>query len=225
MCVFFISRYALLLRYTSAQSYKLLLEQLPLPSFSLLKKLTSGSVDSLKCAEKLRLVGSISDDITLMVDEMYLKECSQYHGGEYYGENSDGVLYSGIVVFMIIGLLHSVPIVVKTCPETSIDGNWLSKEMDDCIMKLSKYGFKVRALVADNHSSNVKAFSNLLNFFNGEQIFIQHPAYGNQLKTYLFYDMVHIIKNVRNNLLNSKKFVFPAFNFDQLRDKIFVPNG
>ncbi len=97
--------------------------------------------------------------------------------------------------------------------------------MDNCITKSSKYGFKVRALVADNHSSNVKAFSNLLSSFNGEQIFINHPAYDNQLKTYLFYDMVHIISNVRNNLLNSKKVVFPAFNFDQLRDKIFVPSG
>ena len=124
MCVFIISRYALLLRCTSAQSYKFLLEQLPLPFFfSLLNKLTSGSVDSLKCAEKLRLVGSISDGIILMVDEMYLKKCSQYHGGEYYSENSDGVQYSGTVVFMIIGLQQSVPIVVKTCPETSIDCN------------------------------------------------------------------------------------------------------
>ena len=111
--------------------------------------------------------------------------------------------------------------------ETSIDGNWLSKEIDDCITKLSKYGFKVRPLVSDNqcHSSNVKAFSNLLSSFSGEQIFIHHSAYGNLLKTYIFYDMVHIIKSVRNNLRNSKKFVFPAFNFDQLRDKIFVPSG
>ena len=61
--------------------------------------------------------------------------------------------------------------------------------MNDYITKLSKYGFKVLALVADNHSSNVKAFSNLLSSFNGEQIFIHHPAYGNQLKTYLFYDL------------------------------------
>ena len=37
----------------------------------------------------------------------------------------------------------------------------------------------------------VKAFSNLLGSFNGEQIFIHHPAYGNQLKTYLFYDVSH----------------------------------
>ena len=56
-----------------------------------------------------------------MVDEMYLKKCSQYHGGEYYGENSNGVLDSGIVVFMIIGLQQSVPIVVKTLPRNI---NW-----------------------------------------------------------------------------------------------------
>jgi len=40
---------------------------------------------------------------------------------------------------------------------------------------------------------------------------IQHPT--NVSKTYLFFDNVHLLKNVRNNLLNSKKFVFPAFNF------------
>jgi len=41
-------RYALLLRYTSAQSYRILLEQLPFPSFELLKKLSSGDLDSWK---------------------------------------------------------------------------------------------------------------------------------------------------------------------------------
>lgn len=90
--------------YSSVQSYKLLLEQLQLPSFSLLKKLSLGSVDGLKCAERLRRAGSISDDIALMVDEIYLKKCSQYHGGEYYGETSNGELYSGMVVFMSVGL-------------------------------------------------------------------------------------------------------------------------
>ena len=37
-------RYALLLRYTSVQAYKLLLQQFPLPSLSLLKKLTEGEI-------------------------------------------------------------------------------------------------------------------------------------------------------------------------------------
>ena len=40
------------------------------------------------------------------------------------------------------------------------------------------------------------------------------------MKTYLFFDMVHLIKNVRNNLLNKKKFVFPKFSFDLFEDKL-----
>ena len=32
-------------------------------------------------------------------------------------------------------------------------------------------------------------------------------------RTYIFFDSVHLVKNIRNNLLNEKKFVFPEFNF------------
>ena len=43
--------FALLLRYTSGQAYSLLLETLPLPSFSLLRKLKQGNLDSLKAVK------------------------------------------------------------------------------------------------------------------------------------------------------------------------------
>ena len=219
-------RYALLLRYTSYQSYKLLLEKLPLPSISLLKKLQKGDVDVLKCAEILLENGRICSDCVLMVDEMYLKKSSQYHGGNYVGEDENGDLYKGIVVFMIVGLMKSIPYVVKSCPVVSISGEWLSGEIDLCIFNLQKSGFKVRAVVSDNHSSNVNAFADLKKQYGEENsLFINHPAYGSSLKTYLLYDMVHIIKNVRNNLLNSKKFVFPPFKFDSFGDKISVRDG
>ena len=45
------------------------------------------------------------------------------------------------------------------------------------------------------------------------------------MKTYLFFDIVYLIKNIRNNLLNQKKFVFPAFKFDKFKDTIDVPEG
>ena len=125
MSLFF--RYALLLRYTSAQSYRLLLEQFPLPSLQLLKKLTSGDLDSYKIAEKLRVQAEISDDVTLMMDEMYLRKLAQYHGGKYVGENDNEELYSGIVNFMIVGLKQSIPFVVKSCPETKVSGAWLKE--------------------------------------------------------------------------------------------------
>ena len=43
-----IVRYALLLRYTSIQSYRMLLEHFPLPSLSLLHKISSGTIETVK---------------------------------------------------------------------------------------------------------------------------------------------------------------------------------
>ena len=212
----FVCRYALLLRYTSAQSYRTLLEQLPFPSFELLKKLSSGDLDSWNIAEKLRENDHISTDVTLMVDEMFLRKVAQYFAGKYLGKNEDGELFSRIVCFMIVGLTKNIPFVVKSSPEIKVTGKWLKEQLDDCIFKLKERGFRVRAVVADNHKSNVSAFTSMLKEYGGEgDISIFHPAYKNELKTYLFYDMVHIIKNVRNNLLSSKKFVFPDFKFDK----------
>ena len=56
-------RFALHLRYTSLQSYKLLLEKFPLPSISTLHRIQAGGVDSLKAAKKLREKGHISSDV------------------------------------------------------------------------------------------------------------------------------------------------------------------
>ena len=212
--------------FTSAQSYRILLAQLLLPSFELLKTLSSGDLDSWNIAEKLRENGHISTDVTLMVDEMFLRKMAQYFAGKYIGENEEGKLFSGIVCFMIVGLKQNIPFVVKSSPEISVTGKWLKEQLDDCILKLKERGFRVRAVVADNHKSNVSAFTTMLREYTGENdISIFHPAYKNEMKTYLFYDMVHIIKNVRNNLLSAKKFVFPEFNFDKFRDQVHVQHG
>lgn len=118
-------RYSLLLRYTSPQSYRILLQEFAFPSFSLLKKLNSKGVSSMKAATLLLHDGSISSDVILMADEMYLQKGTQFHGGAYIGANSEGELFSGITVFMIVGLKKSVPIVVRAVPETSINGEYL----------------------------------------------------------------------------------------------------
>ena len=41
-------------------------------------------------------------------------------------------------------------------------------------------------------------------------LFLNPAKYQQNLS---FFDNVHIVKNIRNNLLNAKKFVFPAFLF------------
>ena len=76
---------------------------------------------------------AISEDIILMVDEMYLQKCIQYAGGQYIGADSNENFYKGIVVFIIQGLKESVPIVVKASNEVTLTVQWLADKVSDCI--------------------------------------------------------------------------------------------
>ena len=44
-------------------------------------------------------------------------------------------------------------------------------------------------------------------------------------KLYFVYDSVHLIKNIRNNLLSCKRFMFPSFTFHGFRDIIDLQSG
>ena len=46
-----------------------------------------------------------------------------------------------------------------------------------------------------------------------------------QEPVYLFFYAVHLIKNVRNNLLANKKLIFPPFSFNGFQEKLDVPGG
>ena len=71
-------RFALMQRYTSRQSYKLLLEEMPLPSFSLLKKLSQGGIAPMKALMLLLENGHVDRDVVLIIDEMYLQKSCEY---------------------------------------------------------------------------------------------------------------------------------------------------
>ena len=132
-------RFALLLHYSSLQTYKLLLKQLSLPSLTLLKRLTTGGVDAVKVAKLLLQKGDISSDCVLIIDEMYLQKSVQYHSGDFVGQDEEGHLYKGIVVFMIMSLKKSIPCVIRSRPETKISGEWLKDEINICMFDLRWY--------------------------------------------------------------------------------------
>ena len=59
----------------------------------------------------------------------------------------------------------------------------------------------------------MNAFNILLNKFEGDKmhyITLRNPP----KKIFLFFDLVHLSKNIHNSLLNKKKFVFPASTFE-----------
>ena len=142
-------------RYTSRQAYSLLLEEFPLPSLSLLKTLSSGDIDSVKAIKLLQEEGKISKDCVLMLDEMYLQKEADYHSGSMTGQDEAGKFYNGVLVFMIVGLKESIPYVSKAYPEVSINGEMVKAETEGCLKTLKDAGFSVRAIIADNHSTNI----------------------------------------------------------------------
>ena len=101
---------------------------------------------------------------------------------------------------------------------TKTNADWLKEEFIDCLGILSQPGFSVRAIVCDNHSSNVSSFKNLLQDFkqDPDELFTWYEL----RKIYLFYDAVHYVKNIQNNLSNYKRFIFPSFKFDSLKNPI-----
>ena len=55
------------------------LEEFKVPSLSLLKKkLTSGKIDPVTSFKARKENGSISEDVMLLFDEMYLQKCEEY---------------------------------------------------------------------------------------------------------------------------------------------------
>lgn len=103
-------------------------------------------------------------------------------------------------------------------------GRWLSTELMNCMNDLIQTGFRIRGLVTDNHSTNVAAFNILLNENIGDKK--QYFSLPNSdHRTYIFFDSVHLVRNIRTNLLNGKKFVFPEFNFNVCGLQISSPPG
>ena len=121
---------------------------------------------------------------------------------------------------MIVALKENVPYIIKSVPEWSIDGKWIKEQILDSLKTLKNCGFRVRAIVSDNHSANLLAYKLFIKEFGhlDDNLFTEHDCQ----KIYLLHDAAHLIKNVRNNLLNYKHFIFTAFEYDGFEDQFHL---
>ena len=71
-----------------------------LPSLSLLQKLKKGQEDAIKMCTYLRKCGQVSDDITVMMDEMNVRKYAQYNAGKFIGFDKSDEFQKRIFVFM-----------------------------------------------------------------------------------------------------------------------------
>ena len=103
---------------------------------------------------------------------------------------------------------------MKAILQVKFSGEWLADKMSNCIDDLTSAELCVRGIFPDNHALNVHAFSSITAIFNSDSHqYINHSRNFGK-KTYLFYDTVHIMKNIRNNLLKGERFAFPEFIYN-----------
>ena len=198
--------------------------EIPLPSLPYLKMLSQGGIDPIKALKLMLEKEKVSSDIVVLIDEMFLQKGAQYHGGSLVGMDENGDMYTGVVTFMAVGLnKEAIPFVVKACPEIKICGDWLREEIEETLGTMGKAGFRVRAVITDNHSVNVNAFKSLRIKYGNVDDELSFNFSGQ--KIYNLYDSVHLIKNIRNNLLSAKRFIFPSFKFYGFYDPISVEAG
>ena len=83
--------------YLDIHQYKILLEDFPFPSLSLLSKINKRKIDAIKYSQALKKDDKISQDICLLFDDMYLQKCEDYLGGELIGSDENRELDKAIV--------------------------------------------------------------------------------------------------------------------------------
>ena len=161
---------------------------------------------------------SISENVTLLFDEMYLQKCKEYVDCEMVETDEDGELYKGVVCFMIIALKSNIPDIISTVPGKEIRGKWHKDKLLRCMQALQNISFNFRGVVCDDHSTNVSAYKKFLAEYSDSPVELYIRL--NEKKIYLLFGTVHLIKNIRNNLLTRKRF--PFFNFNDLYDNAYV---
>ncbi|KAH8032476.1 hypothetical protein HPB51_025929 [Rhipicephalus microplus] len=89
--------------------------------------------------------------------------------------------------------------------ERSVKGDHLHQLTLEVIKSIEEAGFQVVRLVADNHASNKKMFTML---GNGRMMpVVPHPMDMNR-RLFLSFDHCHILKNLRNQMLSTKRVLF-----------------
>ena len=134
-------------------------------------------------------------------------------------------MYRSILCYMVVSLTSSIPFMIKAVPLTKISSDIVCSGIISCIEILTQNNFYLRGITSDNHPTNVSCYGKLLKQFPStiSSECILNPS-DREKHIYLLFDTVHIIKNIRNNLLSSKYYQIPEFNF-QTKLNINIPPG
>ena len=92
---------------------------------------------------------------------MYIQQEVQYDGRDLIGCNAELQMFKSTLCFMVVSLKQSIPYIIKAMPLTKINHQIVQDGILSCISILNKAKFTIRAVVCDNHPTNVSAYKHL----------------------------------------------------------------
>lgn len=169
--------------------------------------------------------------IILQVDEIYVKQNVSFKNGRLYGSaensNSDCPFAKTVLAFLVSSAFGHFKEIVALVPVNKLTGDELSNLTKKVCLLLSKCNLKTLVIISDNNRINRVMFQKLSELEPNKLSCSLNP----NLKTFLTFDTVHLLKSIRNNWINQKdfdrSFVFPSFldhkkllvaKFSKLRD-------
>ena len=124
----------------------------------------------------------------------------QFHGQDIIGCNENLEMFKSILCFMVISLKKTVPYVIKAVPIVKLSSDIIFDWILNCLKVLSDANFQPRCVISGNHQSNISAVNKLTKRFPiDSKNYCMRRSFTIRIVN-LFFDTVHLIKNVRNIL-------------------------
>ena len=213
--------FAFTIFFTNRNAYNVLRESFLFPHPDYLRHLTSSMqvLDNDKYFNNtVAHLNELDKLVVLQFDEMYIDKKFEYRqdGIHGYCENRNGNngLAQSVLGIMISSMCTKYREVVRLIPVAHLSAEELFKYLNQALEFIQKKnGFVVGVLSADDHRMNQKVFKMFSPNFEQGEVSFKNPQNEN-LKIFLKFDVVHIVKNVRNNLMTKGTFTVPSFQPD-----------
>ena len=121
-----------------------------------------------------------------------------YHGGKIFGKAENDInLLTETMLELMINILHGGPkFLLKMIPVSKLNAEFLREKDYQTIYNIEAASAKVKSIISDGNRNN-QSFSNQFKTEEGK-------PWWSVDGTYLLYDYVHLIKNIRNLWLTKK---------------------
>ena len=135
---------------------------------------------------------------------MHLQQQVQYNGKDIIGCDKDLLMYKSILCFMVVSIIKSIPFILKAIPLVKLTSEIVGDGILNCLEVLNKSNFSSRGVISDNHQTNIATFKRLKKTYPiaNKNYCMSKPTTSRVI--YLFFDTVHLLKNIGDNLLSER---------------------